>query len=395
LLDSLQETEQSGLLKRTEIPGTYRFRQRMVQKILNAEVTGARRARLHRRFGEVLEVLHSNDDAFVEEIASHFYEAALIGCAEKAADYGSRAAVLACNASRVDDARRFYQMTLGALELQGTNPDAIREVKVKLEALGASSAHSQAAPPNEASSFFAALPLEPAKTGGKLPELREESPVPVKRSDAPVVQPISETQENSFRREGDFWTLVFQKQILRLKDCHGLLFIAHLLQHPDRDFHVAQLVALLPSAGAHHTDAVYISRSERERMGIHSVAGPDSNPLLDATAKAEYRRRIEELRDELEQARRFNDHARTADREKELEFIGLELSRAVGASGRDRKHRAENERARVNVTNAIRTLTQKIAKEQPSFGRYLRLTIRTGTFCSYRPDPVSSPHWRF
>ncbi len=396
LLDSLQETEQSGLLKRTEIPGTYRFRQRLVQKIINAEVTGARRARLHRRFGEVLESLHLNDDAFVEKIASHFYEAALIGCAEKAADYCSRAAVLACNASRVDDARRFYQMTLGALELQGTNPDAIREVKVKLAGLSTDHHNSvatgvQKVPSNLAKSevkilpetgesiFSAALPPEPTEQDGNR---------------SAVASRISESQENTFRREGDFWTLVFQKQVLRLKHCHGLLFVAHLLQHPDRDFHVAQLVALLPSAGAHHTDAVYISRSERERLGIHSVAGADSNPLLDPTAKAEYRRRIEELREDLEQARRFNDRARTAELEKELEFIGLELSRAVGAGGRDRKHRAENERARVNVTNAIRTLTQKITKEHPSFGRLLRLTIRTGTFCSYRPDPGSTPGWR-
>ena len=128
---------------------------------------------------------------------------------------------------------------------------------------------------------------------------------------------------------------------------------------------------------------------------MHDVAGKDSNPLLDATAKAEYRRRIDEVRDSLEQAREFNDTEKVAELEKELEFIGIELSRAVGAGGRDRKHRAEDERARVNVTNAIRTLTTKIAAEHPSLGRYLRLTIRTGRFCSYRPDPRSAPRWQF
>ena len=61
----------------------------------------------------------------------------------------------------------------------------------------------------------------------------------------------------------------------------------------------------------------------------------------------------------------------------------------------DRKHRAEDERARVNVTNAIRALTTKLAAEHPSFGRYLSLTIRTGRFCSYRPDPRSAPQWEF
>jgi hypothetical protein len=198
-----------------------------------------------------------------------------------------------------------------------------------------------------------------------------------------------------FRREGEFWTLLFEGQVMRLKHSNGLLFVAHLLQHPDRDFHVAQLVALLPSARNHHAEGVFLSRSEKERLGMHNLAGREFNPLLDATAKAEYRRRIEELRDALEQAKEFNDAARVAELENELEFIGMELARAVGVGGRDRKHRTEDERARVNVTNSIRSLTAKVAREHPAFGRYLRLTIRTGRFCAYRPDPRAPTHWQF
>jgi hypothetical protein len=210
-----------------------------------------------------------------------------------------------------------------------------------------------------------------------------------------IDQPLSEIEENTFRREGDFWTLIFEGRILRLRHSNGLVFVAHLLRHPDHQFHVTQLVALLPSARAIHAEAAFVSRSDRKQLAMHSVLVTDSNPLLDATAKAEYRRRIEELRDALEQAKAFNDDVRAADLEKELEFIVLELSRAVGAGGRDRNHRAENERARVNVTNAIRKLNTKIASENPSFARYLRLNIRTGRFCFYRPDPSSPKNWRF
>ena len=38
-----------------------------------------------------------------------------------------------------------------------------------------------------------------------------------------------------------------------------------------------------------------------------------------------------------------------AELESELQFIGHELARAVGAGGRDRLHRTEDQRARVNV----------------------------------------------
>jgi hypothetical protein len=435
LLDSLNEAEQTGLIKRTEIPGTYSFRQALVQEILCAELTGAGRARLHKRFGEVLEALHPQDDAFVERIASHYYEAALLGCADKAADYCSRAAALASSGSRVVDALRFYHMALAALELQGTNPDAIRDLKVKLDDLsfrrrpnapresrfnqGAGETEATApnvdrnteqktsARPSSSGRLDALQKVEapassvtPAETrsntgGDNDAAKRAGEQAPASYSEPSVARPLSEIPKSTFRREGDFWTLIFEERVLRLKHSNGLLFVAHLLRHPDRDFHVAQLVALLPSATTNHADAVYMTRRDKERLGMHTVSGTESNPLLDPTAKAEYRHRIDEINAALEDAKAFNDPARAAELEKELEFIALELSRAVGIGGRDRKHRAEDERSRVNVTNSIRALTRKIAKEHPSLGRYLRLTILTGRFCSYRPDPRSAPRWQF
>ena len=76
-------------------------------------------------------------------------------------------------------------------------------------------------------------------------------------------------------------------------------------------------------------------------------------------------------------------------------FIASELSRAVGVGGRGREHRAEEERARVNVTNAIRTVIAKISRDHPAFGRYLRNTISTGRYCSYHPDLSSRQRWQF
>ena len=57
---------------------------------------------------------------------------------------------------------------------------------------------------------------------------------------------------------------------------------------------------------------------------------------LDAQAKAAYRARVEELREELEQARDWADDERAARAQEELDFIARELARAVGLGGRDR-----------------------------------------------------------
>lgn len=410
LLDSLYEAEQSGLLVATESPGAYRFRQALVQEILAAELSGAQRARLHAKFGEVLELLHPRDDAFVERIAHHFYEAALLGYAAKAADYCSRAAAHAFSESRAVDGTRFYHMALVALELRGSAPDEIQHLKAKLDEIESDPSEAilaaRSLPQNEEQTTslkpsnletFAPLGVTTPSKSRIAAELtsRAGNPKPTLGRDSVDSTLLTESSENAFRREGDYWTLLFEGRILRLRHSNGLLLVAHLLEHPDCDFHASQLVALLPSARANHLEVAYISGSDKERLGMHTVSSHDSNPLLDTVAKADYRRRIDELRDAIECANRFSDLAKVGELEQELEFIRDELSRAVGISGRDRQHRMEEERARVNVTNAIRMLTAKIAKQHPSFGRYLRLTVRTGRFCSYRPDPRMAPHWQF
>ena len=254
LLDSLHEAGRSGLLRRTEIPGIYRFRQALFQEILNAELSGARRARLHQRFGEVLEALHPHDNTLVEKIASHFYEAALLGCADKAAEYCSRAAIQAYGESRVADGLRFYRMAMVALELQGSNTNAIADLKARLEdaapAGSTGSCRGQMSPmPAKAPSLLNVPPTTKIKEL-RLSATRTRKAIlrPYRRRGASAIfSRRTSMQENTFRREGDFWTLVFEDRVLRLKHSNGLLFVADLLQNPDRDFHAAQLLALLPS----------------------------------------------------------------------------------------------------------------------------------------------------
>ena len=63
------------------------------------------------------------------------------------------------------------------------------------------------------------------------------------------------------------------------------------------------------------------------------------DPLIDPRAKQEYRVRIEELRADLEEARRFNDDERAAMLEEELDALVGELRAPPGwvaAAGRAR-----------------------------------------------------------
>ena len=89
---------------------------------------------------------------------------------------------------------------------------------------------------------------------------------------------------------------------------------------------------------------------------------------------------------------------RVASAEAELDFLLREVSRAVGLGGRIRRAGAAAERARLNVTRAIKSALQKISEHHAQLGNLLDRSIRTGTFSclsseSSKPDRVAILCW--
>ena len=195
---------------------------------------------------------------------------------------------------------------------------------------------------------------------------------------------------NLFRREGEYWTVAYDGEVVRLKDAKGLRHLARLLAQPGRE-----LLATDLEAAEGHAAAAPVGPRGRARGG-ELEARPDlgdAGALLDATAKAAYRTRLEELRAELEEAEGFNDPERAARARAEREFLAAELARAVGLGGRDRRAASHAERARLNATRAIRAAMANLARANPSLGRHLAATVRTGRYCCYVPDPRAPITW--
>jgi hypothetical protein len=116
---------------------------------------------------------------------------------------------------------------------------------------------------------------------------------------------------------------------------------------------------------------------------------------LDAQAKAEYKRRVNDLLQDLDEAKRFNDLQRKTEVQNELRAIADHLASAVGLGGRDRKTVSDTERARSAVTKCIKKAIRKISEAIPSLGCHLAAGIKTGYFCSYNPDPDYPVAWKF
>ena len=120
----------------------------------------------------------------------------------------------------------------------------------------------------------------------------------------------------------------------------------------------------------------------------------NAGPILDPEAKAAYRRRLEELEAEIVEAEAWRDGERAERAQEEKAFLVQALAGAVGLGGRDRLAASASERARINVTRAIKAALARIQEHSPALGRHLGRTVRTGIYCSYAPDPRFPSVWQ-
>jgi len=191
------------------------------------------------------------------------------------------------------------------------------------------------------------------------------------------------------RREGEYWSIVFAGEGFRLKDVKGLHYLAYLLRNPGREFHVLDLAAAGQGVQA-GGPRMSLTRDDDLRPARLS----DTGPVLDEQAKTAYRARLRELEEDLAEATSWADPVRAARARQEIQFLADQLAAAVGLGGRDRKTGSAAERARVNITRAIRAALARIRAHSPALADHLDATIHTGTFCSYAPDPRAPITWR-
>lgn len=218
-----------------------------------------------------------------------------------------------------------------------------------------------------------------AETSGRLPlpglaprlrhlgaQLASESagrPRDVPPPDTAEIPSDPQTMRFSMRREGEVWAIRGTNEF-RLKDSRGLRILARLVDAPGQEHHVTDLLAPRGEAG-------YVA---------------DAGDALDEKAIAEYRARLQDLREQEKEADAWADPARAERASAEIEALARELSRNVGLGGRARKASATSEKARINVRQRLRDALERISEHDPPLGRHLRRAVRTGVFCSYDPS---------
>ena len=300
---------------------------------------------------------------------------------------------LAARAGREDEAAELFADAIA--HFRGTEDhsqtwDALRSAALLLAARGRrdlaarvlASSHrdprARAVPPLEAAEINglageldaemrAAVPARLAELAQLVTdELRGETP----QAAAPATPEAKPDADNEFRMDGELWRLAFDGESVHMPDLKGLHDLARLLAAPGEELHVLDLGAAV------------------DGVSPQGHAGE----LLDKEARAAYRARVDELREERELAEAANDTVRAERAREELDAIGEALRSAYGLGGRARRAGDQAERARSAVTWRIRSAISRVEAVHPALGRHLKNSVRTGTFCSYAPEqPVD---WR-
>lgn len=179
--------------------------------------------------------------------------------------------------------------------------------------------------------------------------------------------PAPPALDNTFRKEGQVWTLCYAGQAKNFNHSKGLLYISYLLGSPYQEYHVAELVKV---AEDHEKDTLAFS----------------SGDVLSREAVDQYRERLKQIPAELEAAHDDGNSLLLKELFGEKEAVEKQLMQAIGMGGKLKKHPDEITRQVKAVSAAIGRSLKIIEQAHPTLGQHLKNAIKRGVYLSYNPE---------
>lgn len=181
-------------------------------------------------------------------------------------------------------------------------------------------------------------------------------------------------------REERGWVVSCGDTRARLSDSKGLRYLAELVRSPGVERHALDLVDRVEGV------ATGPESVNRRHLG-------DAGEVMDARARTVYRHRIEALRSEIDDALDKGADQQAEVLQAELDQLVGALAEAFGLGGRSRRASSASERARLNVTRALRAAVAKLSEALPEAGTVLDGRVRTGLYCVYEPSETDEVRW--
>jgi predicted ATPase len=173
--------------------------------------------------------------------------------------------------------------------------------------------------------------------------------------------------DGSIRRLGDVCEFSFAGRSVTLRTTKGVDDLLRLIEADGREVHCLDLAGV-------------------------TVEEASTGEVIDADARRHYEQRIRDLQAEIDEAEAHSDYARAYRHQAELDTLIDHLTAALGHGNRTRRAAGSAERARSAVTHRVRTTIRQIGRTHSVLGRHLTHAVKTGTYCSYRPEQPTA--WR-
>ena len=189
--------------------------------------------------------------------------------------------------------------------------------------------------------------------------------------------------EYLFKLTGDFWTIRYEGEIIRLKDSKGLRYILTLLKNPNKDIRSDQLVAIGLNVLMMQSQDAYSSLGENQQHSNRTLPDVHISVYQDALAK---------LKSELENLSPSNRGY--LEKIQQISALDKMIRSRFDKFGR-RRPEDYGEKARQAVSKVIASAKKKIKKEMPEFHGHLKRYLTTGFKCVYDPPPSELKSWQF
>ena len=183
---------------------------------------------------------------------------------------------------------------------------------------------------------------------------------------APTMPEESLSGYNLFQQQEHTWKVRYLGKEAHLPHSKGMVDISNLLMRAGEEIKAEELLG-----------------------GQISQA---SVKIIDKEALLSVKRRLEEIETLLVDAL-DEDTYETESLKREYDQLTQYINSAVDKKGRIRIKGSTSDKARSAVTQRIKSALKKIEKAHPELYKHLDVTIKTGTYCSYKPD--KDMYWNF
>jgi len=206
-------------------------------------------------------------------------------------------------------------------------------------------------------------------------------------------EPEASIPGNMFRWDGEHWRVVWQgTELPRLPRLSGLEIIHFLLEHPEKDYPLEELLGRtldqkrsisVPRPNPLTATDEWVAEGDVEISGQLETAIPSGSPRARQEIKAELKRCYELKRSQEE----YGGQA-SPDLKEKIERLVAQVGADYEMSGRSRYDSQVRHSAQTRVNTALKRALKRVADHCPPLAVHLKSSIRRGGAAyAYRPEP--------